>query len=221
MSFRILFIDELRGFYKSKIMLILWFGLPGLTLLMHFINPDLEGMPLSFLVSLLISSIGGTLSAAIISTSIASEKSHHVYDLILVRPVKRYSILLSKYLAVIFCLIIAVAISLILGLVVDFYTLGPLTSAEIKGTFEALATSISGLSIACSIGLFFGIIISSVPVAAIISVYLGNQLSAISILTSMFITWINPLILAIIIGGSITVIFLGIAIITFNKKSLQ
>jgi ABC-2 type transport system permease protein len=110
MSFRILFFDELKGFYKSKVMLILWFGLPFLTLLIHFINPDLEGLPVSSLVALLISSVGGTLSAALLSTSITNEKSHHVYDLFLVRPVKRYSILLAKYLAVYLCLIIATGI---------------------------------------------------------------------------------------------------------------
>jgi ABC-2 type transport system permease protein len=218
MTLRILFVDELKGFYKSKVMIILWLGLPFLTLLLHFINPDLEELPISFLVSLLISSMGGTLSAGLLSTSIANEKSHHVYDLFLVRPVRRSSILLAKYFAVYLCLIIATGISLIIGIAIDVYTLGSLPEFIIQNTFDSLSISLAGMAISCSIGLFFGIFLSSVPVAAILSVYIGNQLSAISILATIFIDFINPIIFSLIIGISISAIFIGISIIFFNRK---
>jgi ABC-2 type transport system permease protein len=218
MTLRILFVDELKGFYKSKVMIILWLGLPFLTLLLHFINPDLEELPLSFLVSILISSIGGTLSAGLLSTSIANEKSHHVYDLFLVRPVRRSSILLAKYFAVYLCLIIATGISLIIGLSIDIYTLGSIPEFIMQNTIDSLSISLAGMAISCSIGLFFGILLSSVPVAAILSVYIGNQLSAISILATIFIDFINPIIFSLIIGISISTIFIGISIIVFNRK---
>ncbi|MCJ7651529.1 MAG: hypothetical protein MUP85_23220 [Candidatus Lokiarchaeota archaeon] len=218
MNLRILFVDELKGFYKSKVMLILWFGMPFLTLLLHFLNPDLEELPVSFLVALLISSIGGTLSAALLSTSIANEKSHHVYDLFLVKPVTRYSILLAKYFAVYLCLIIATGISLITGLIIDTYTSGILPEYIIQNTLDSLSVSLAGMSISCSIGIFFGILVSSVPVAVILSVYIGNQVSAVSILATIFIDFINPSMFAVIIGVSITVLFIGISIIVFNRK---
>lgn len=218
MNLRILFVDELKGFYKSKVMLILWFGMPFLTLLLHFLNPDLEELPVSFLVALLISSIGGTLSAALLSTSIANEKSHHVYDLFLVKPVTRYSILLAKYFAVYLCLIIATGISLITGLIIDTYTSGILPEYIIQNTLDSLSVSLAAMSISCSIGIFFGILVSSVPVAVILSVYIGNQVSAISILATIFIDFINPSMFAVIIGVSITVLFIGISIIVFNRK---
>lgn len=218
MNLRILFVDELKGFYKSKVMLILWFGMPFLTLLLHFLNPDLEELPVSFLVALLISSIGGTLSAALLSTSIANEKSHHVYDLFLVKPVTRYSILLAKYFAVYLCLIIATGISLITGLIIDTYTSGILPEYIIQNTLDSLSVSLAAMSISCSIGIFFGILVSSVPVAVILSVYIGNQVSAVSILATIFIDFINPSMFAVIIGVSITVLFIGISIIVFNRK---
>ena len=218
MNLRILFVDELKGFYKSKVMLILWFGMPFLTLLLHFLNPDLEELPVSFLVALLISSIGGTLSAALLSTSIANEKSHHVYDLFLIKPVPRYSILLAKYFAVYLCLIIATGISLITGLIIDTYTSGSLPEYIIQNTLDSLSVSLAAMSISCSIGIFFGILVSSVPVAVILSVYIGNQVSAVSILATIFIDFINPSMFAVIIGVSITVLFIGISIIVFNRK---
>jgi ABC-2 type transport system permease protein len=218
MTLRILFFDELKGFYKSKVMLILWVGLPILTFLMHFIYPDLEELPISYLVALLLSSIGGTLSSALLSTSIANEKSHHVYDLFLVRPVKRYSILLAKYLSIYLCLIVATIISLIIGFIIDIYNFGSSSNYIIQSTFDSLSISLAGMSIACSIGLFFGILISSVPVAVILSVYVGNQVSAVSILATLFFGYIEPSVFALIIGSTLTIIFLGFSIIVFNRK---
>jgi len=199
-------------------MLILWVGLPILTVLMHFTYSDLEELPISYLVALLLSSIGGTLSSALLSTSIANEKSHHVFDLFLVRPVKRYAILLAKYLSIYLCLIVATAISLIIGFIIDIYNSGSLSEYIIQSTFDSLSISLAGMSIACSIGMFFGIVISSVPVAVILSVYVGNQVSAVSILTTLFIGYLEPSILALIIGSTLTIIFLGISIIVFNRK---
>ena len=81
MSLKILFLDELKGFYKSKVMIILWVGLPLLSLLFNFLVPDIEDFPISSIVAIIFSSIGGMLASAMLSTSIASEKVRHVYDL--------------------------------------------------------------------------------------------------------------------------------------------
>ncbi|MFX0106644.1 MAG: ABC transporter permease [Candidatus Hodarchaeota archaeon] len=218
MSLIILFLDELKGFAKSKVMIVLWFGLPLLSFLIQFINPaELEGMPISFLVSLVVSSIGGTLSVIMLSTSIVNEKNRHVYELFLVRPVRRSSILLAKYLAVYLCLVIAVSISLTVGLIFDAFT-GDLMENYLNITFESLITGVSSMSITCSIGIFFGVLISSVPVAAILSVYLGSQLSSIIILPTFFIPDLNTELLALTLGISLTIIIMVINIILFNRK---
>jgi len=217
MSLKILFLDELKGFYKSKVMIILWIGIPMLSILLHFI-PNTEDFPITSLIAILIASIGGTLAAAMLSTSIASEKSRHVYDLFLIRPVRRRNILLAKFFAVYLCLIIATGISLILGLIVDGLTIGILPEYVLVQTFESLCISLAGMAISCSIGMLFGILVSSVPVAAILSVYLGNQLTALSILPTVFLDFINPILFGVIIGISVSTCILTISIMIFNRR---
>ncbi|MFX1366839.1 MAG: ABC transporter permease [Promethearchaeota archaeon] len=218
MSLLLIFLDELKGYAKSKVMIVLWFGLPLLSFLIQFISPNnLEGMPISFLVSIVVSSIGGTLSAIMLSTSIVSEKNRHVYELFLIRPVKRSSLILAKYLAVYLCLIVAISISLIFGLIIDAF-LGDLNENYLNTTFESLIIGISSMSITCSIGIFFGVLVSSVPLAAILSVYLGSQLSTIIILPTIFFEILNPIILALSLGITITIIMMSINILLFCKQ---
>jgi ABC-2 type transport system permease protein len=217
-SLRLLFVDELRGYAKSKVMIVLWIGLPLLSFLIQFINPgELEGMPISFLVSLVVSSIGGTLSAIMLSTSIVSEKNRHVYELFLIRPVKRSSLILAKFLAVYLCLVVAVAISLSVGLIVDGFT-NKLSENFLSITFEYLIMSFSSMAITCSIGILFGVVVSSVPVAAILSVYLGSQLSSLIILPIFFLGGLNPVILSLALGIPISIIVIGIDISLFNRQ---
>jgi len=80
MSLKILYIDEMRGFYKSKVMIVLWIGMPLISFLIQFLQPDLEGIPVTYFVAVLTASIGGTLSSVMLSTSITSERNQNVYD---------------------------------------------------------------------------------------------------------------------------------------------
>jgi len=216
MSFVLLFLDELKGYAKSKVMIVLWFGLPLLSMLIHFF-PSQEDLPISYLVAIVVSSIGGTLSGIMLSTSIVSEKNRHVYDLFLIRPVKRYNLLLVKFFAVFLCLTIAVVISLIVGLIIDVITV-ELPEHLLGLIFDSLVISMSSMAITCSIGIFFGVLVSSVPVAAILSVYLGSQLSSLLILPTFLIPGLDPQILAIILGISVTTTMMLINIILFSRK---
>ncbi len=217
MSLLLLFFDELKGYAKSRVMIVLWFGLPLLSFLIQFINPnELEGMPISFLVAIVVSSIGGTLSVIMLSTSIVSEKSRHVYELFLIRPVRRSSLLIAKFLAVYLCLVIAVSISLVVGLIIDGFT-GDLSERFLEITLDSLIISISSMAITCSIGILFGVLVSSVPVAAILSVYLGSQLSSLLILPTFFIPHLNTEMLALTLGITLTIGIMSINIIKFNR----
>jgi len=216
LSFLLLFLDELKGYAKSKVMIVLWFGLPLLSFLIHFIQPETEDFPISFLVVLLVASIGGTLSAIMLSTSIVNEKNRHVYELFLIRPVKRYNLLLAKFFAVFLCLIIAILISLIGGLLIDIITIG-FPENYLNSIFDSLIISMSSMAITCSIGIFIGVLVSSVAVAAILAVYLGGQLSSVIILPTFFIPGLDPEMLALILGISISTILMGINILLFNR----
>ena len=217
MSLLLLFLDELKGFAKSKIMIILWFGLPALAILLHFIQPETEDFPITSLVTIVVSSIGSTLSSIMLSTSIVNEKNNHVYELFLVRPVKRYSLLISKFLAVYLCLIIAVGLSLLVGLVIDGITVG-IPEDFLDLIFDSLSISLSSMAITCSIGIFFGVLVSSVAAAAILSVYLGSQLSSIILLPTFFSETLDPVLLALTIGISVTITIMIINIVIFNRK---
>jgi len=216
-SLLLLFLDELKGFAKSKIMIILWFGLPALAILIHFIQPETEDFPITSLVTIVVSSIGSTLSSIMLSTSIVNEKNNHVYELFLVRPVKRYSLLISKFLAVYLCLIIAVGLSLLVGLVIDGITVG-IPEDFLDLIFDSLSISLSSMAITCSIGIFFGVLVSSVAAAAILSVYLGSQLSSIILLPTFFSETLDPVLLALTIGISATITIMMINIFIFSRK---
>ncbi|MFX1302047.1 MAG: ABC transporter permease subunit [Promethearchaeota archaeon] len=216
MSLKILFIDELKGFYKSKVMIVLWIGMPLIALLFHYFQPDTQGFPISSLVSLIISSIGGTLSSVMLSTSIVNEKNRHVYELFLIRPVKRRNLLIAKFLAVYLCLTIAIGISIGIGIIIDvFINKIPL---ELNTIFGSLFTSMAIIAISCSLGTLFGVLVSSVSVAAILSVYLGNQLSAVLILPTFLLDFMDPLIVSPLLGSFITILLMGINIILFNRQ---
>ena len=93
MSFLLLFTDELRGFYKSKVMIFLWIGLPLMTILLHLWSPNTgENIPFTALSAIIVSSVGGTLAAVMLTVSIINEKTQHVYDLFLIRPLKRWNL---------------------------------------------------------------------------------------------------------------------------------
>jgi len=216
-SLLLLFLDELKGFAKSKIMIILWFGLPALAILIHFIQPETEDFPITSLVTIVVSSIGSTLSSIMLSTSIVNEKNNHVYELFLVRPVKRYSLLISKFLAVYLCLVIAVGLSLLVGLVIDSITVG-IPEYSLDLIFDSLSISLSSMAITCSIGIFFGVLVSSVAAAAILSVYLGSQLSSIILLPTFFSETLDPVLLALTIGISATITIMIINIFIFSRK---
>jgi ABC-2 type transport system permease protein len=219
MTISVLYGDELRGMARSKVMLALWIGLPAIAVLVKVLQPDTEGIPLLTFVAILIGSIGGTLSAVLMSTTITGERSRHVYDLFLVRPVTRTALLLAKYFAVLTCLIGAAAISLGMAAIVDV-----LTGVQIAGRFaqigESFLLSLAAMLIASSAGVLFGVLINSIAVSAILSVYLGNQLSALIVLPAVLIADLPVPLFAGVVGTGVPAILLSIAILVFRRKAV-
>ncbi|MHA1269736.1 MAG: ABC transporter permease subunit [Candidatus Helarchaeota archaeon] len=218
MSLWLLFKDEMKGFYKSNVMIVLWIGIPILSILFHYFQPNMEEIPISSMVAILIASIGGTLASVMLSTSIVNEKNRHVYDLFLIRPVKRHNILIAKFCSVYICLIIAALIAIISGFLIDYFTISLPFESVLRDTMESIAISFSAMAISCSIGVLIGILANSVALAAVLSIYVGNQLSLLSILPSVLIKTIDPLLFASLLGISATSIIMFINIFIFNKK---
>lgn len=136
MSLTLLFRDELKVFYKSNVMILLWIGLPISTLFLHFLAPPDFGKEISFsfVVSSVISNIGGILASIMLAVYIIHEKSKHVYHLFLIRPVKRKDVILAKFFAFFPCVAIAYGLAFLLGLIRDSFYHGGISSSVFKGT---------------------------------------------------------------------------------------
>ncbi len=148
----LLFVDELRGFYKSKVMVFLWIGLPIIALLFRFISAGSSGQNISFTLisALIVSSIGGTLASVMLAVFIINEKNRHVYDLFLIRPLKRRDIILAKFFSVYTCVAIASFIAILAGMITDYITTGSLSTAVLSNAGQSLATSfVNDCSVMC------------------------------------------------------------------------
>ncbi len=238
MNVWLLYKDELKGYYKSKIMIILWVGLPALVILMrilYIITPNTVQFYDSFelFAIFIISGLAGALAAVILGTSITSEKNKHVYDLFLIRPVKRYEIILSKYFAVFTCLVLATVFSYSIVNLIDLFYTGPLTLDNLNRTWQNIVITLSIMSVSCSIGILLGMLLSSIIASAILSLYIGEQALSIFIIGFAFFTvWVENIfgpindpnlalaVFCLILSAIVTTVFLMISILVFNKKQL-
>jgi len=220
-SLFILLWDEFRGFAKSKTVIALWIGMPLVIIVMHFLNPVQGDFPMTLFSGIVIASIGGLLAAVILSSTMANEINANVYALFLIRPVKRWQIVIAKYIAFMFSLTIAALLSFTSGIIVDLIQ-SPLPSEVFKAiisySFENLLISLSAMSIACAAGLVIGMLVKSVAMAVILSIYLGQQMSVIAILPGYFLENVDPWFFSIGIGLAATVIILALGIFVFQKK---
>jgi len=214
-----LYKDELRGFFKSKIMAFLWIGLPVLVIVFHFLQNTStdQTIPFTWLSALIVSSIGGTLSAVMLSVSIINEKSRHVYELFLIRPVKRYEIMLAKFLAVYSCVAVASLIAISFGMVSDWVTTGTISHDVLSSAGESLAISLSMIAVSCSAGVLIGLVSPSIIVGAILVIYGGNSLSVIPLIPNM-LEVADAAVFTIGLSGIVTLMLLAVAVISFNRK---
>ena len=215
----LLFVDELRGFYKSKVMIFLWVGLPIIALLFRFISAGSSGQSIPFTVisALVVSSIGGTLASVMLAVFIINEKNRRVYDLFLIRPLKRRDILLAKFFSVYTCVAIASFIAVLAGIVTDYATMGALSTTIVADAGQSLVISLSMIAVACSAGVLIGIASPTVLVGAILVIYGGNQISVISLVPTL-LNLPDASVFTIALAALVAVALLATAITVFNRK---
>ena len=218
MNLLLLFVDELMGFYKSKVMISLWIGLPLVSILFHFLSSS-TGSPIPFTVvsAIVVSSLAGTLASVMLAVSIINEKNRHVYELFLIRPLKRRNIIIAKFLSVYVCIAVAAILAIILGMVADYLTTGTLSEAVLSNTFQSLSISLSMMATSCAAGVLIGVVSPSVLVGAILVIYGGNQISALPLLPSI-LNLTNPTLFTICLGALMSIILLILAISIFDRK---
>lgn len=219
MKLSMLFADELQGFYKSKVMIFLWVGLPLIAILFRFVQVSSTGQSIPFTVisSLVVSSLAGTLSAVMLTVSIINEKNRHVYELFLIRPLKRRDIILAKFLSVYTCVAIASLLAVAVGIAADWTVTGAIPATLLQDTVQSLAISLSMVAVSCSAGVLLGVASPTVLVGAILVIYGGNQISVLPILPTLLnIAYAD--VLTIGLAAAIAVALLWAAIFLFEKK---
>jgi ABC-2 type transport system permease protein len=218
MSLFMLFSDELRGFYRSNVMTFLWVGLPLASIVFRFLSSTAgQTMPFTVVSALVISSLAGTLASVMLAVSIINEKNRHVYELFLIRPLKRRNIIMAKFLAVYICIAIAGFIAVILGIAADYAAKGALPAGLLADTAQSLAISLSMMAVSSAAGVLIGVAVSSVLVGTILVIYGGNQVSVVPLIPTI-INFTNPLLLTTCLGTLMSIILLGLAISLFNGK---
>ena len=221
MALGLLFTDEMKGFYKSYVMLALWVGLPALTIALHVLQPLIEpamrNWSLSFVVSVTIAGIGAPLASVSLSASIVSERNQKVYELFLIRPVRRSSLILAKFAATYTCLVAATVISLASGMLIDSW-LGVPFGSQWNEIVTSVIVTLSAMAMACSTALLIGMFASSVALAAIVAFWGGEMLMLIPMLPNYFDPSADPVPLAIISGLLVTCLCLVFSVIMFDRK---
>ncbi len=219
MQMALLFVDELRGFYKSKVMIFLWVGLPLIALLFRFVSAGTSGqeIPFTLVSSIVVSSLAGTLASVMLAVFIVNEKNRHVYDLFLIRPLKRRDIILAKFFAVYTCVAIAAFIAVLAGIVTDYATTGTLTSTALTDAGQSLAASLSMIAVSCAAGTLIGVASPSVLVGAILVIYGGNQISVIPLIPTI-LNLPEATVFTIVIAGAVAAGLLAAAVALFNRK---
>ena len=219
MKLSLLFVDELRGFYKSKVMIFLWVGLPIITILFRFVQSSVTGQTIPFTVisTLVISSLAGTLASVMLVVSLINERNRHVYELFLIRPLKRRDIILAKFFSVYMCVAIASFISFFVGIVTDYLTIDTIATAILGNLGQSLSISLSMVAVACAAGVLIGVAAPSVLVGAILIIYGGNQISVIPLVPTL-LNISNGNLFTIGLSAIVTGVLLVAAVYLFEKK---
>lgn len=219
MNLSLLFVDELRGFYKSKVMVFLWVGLPIITILFRFVQSSLTGqaIPFTFISTIVTSGLSGTLASVMLAVSLINERKSHVYELFLIRPLKRRDIILAKFFSVYLCVAVAIFISFFVGMAIDFLTTGALATVILGSLGQSLSISLSMVAVACSAGVLIGVAAPSVLVGAILIIYGGNQVSVIPLVPTL-LNISNGDLFTIGLSAIVTGVLLAVAVGLFERK---
>lgn len=218
MSFSLIFKDELNGFYISKVMIFLWTGLPVLAFLIHLTSSNAENMPLSFFTALIVSSIGGLLASVMLTVNIINEKDTSVYDLFLIRPIKRWYLLVSKFLAVYICVSIACILAISIGILVDYIESPIVLDLIMQNVVDSFIMTLSIIGISSAVGILIGVVSPSIIVGVILVIFVGNYVSSIPTIIPFIFDVENPVAIVLALGVVITIILISLGIIIFNKK---
>lgn len=218
MALRLLFNDELKGFYKSNVMIGLWIGLPIISILFYLLTPEVEeGMSFAMIASTVISSTGGFLASMMLAVNIIHEKSRNIFELFLIRPIKRRELLISKFLSVFFCVAVASLLALLLGIAMDYIFHGGIVGFVFKETLKSFLLAVFIISVECAGGVLIGVFIPFV-LAGVILVVVCHNIATMAVIMPSMLKMPHSFLFSLVMGVVITGVFLFLAVYIFAKK---
>jgi ABC-type transport system involved in multi-copper enzyme maturation permease subunit len=220
--------DELIGYFKSKVMLVLWILMPLVAIGGYFVLPStLRGggfagasMSATMFMSLLMSSLAGTVASIMVAVDIVSERNRRVYDLFVIRPVRRDAIIWAKFLAVFGCVTIACFVSIALGLGLDAIRGEPPTAAALADAARSLATLGGVLAMSTAGGVCIGVLARSILVAVILVLYVGQNLTFLPMLPGYFGVVPNLFWLVILISFALAALVVYVSGVMFRRAEM-
>lgn len=223
---RLLVRDELIGFARSKVMLVLWVILPCIAVVGFLLLPvrafgGARGfLTATMFMSLIESSVAGTVAALMIGVDIVSERNRNVYTLLVIRPIRREAIIVAKFLAVFGCVAVACIVSLLLGIVVDVARGLPPTAASLYDTAKALVSMAAVIGMSTAAGALFGVVARSILVAVILVLYVGQNITVVPMLPTYLGVLPDRFWLFMVISFALVVILLWLAGRAFRRAQL-
>jgi len=223
-NFSLLFRDELNGFYKSGVMLALWVLLPLIGILIYFLvgNQMTEAapgqeVPMTFLIGYVVSNLGAQITAIMLTVNIINEKNAKVYEIYVIRPIRRSDLLWAKFLSVFLCVMFACIIAMFTGILVDSIMGNPPSSFMIKSTFESFFMSLGIVGIFAATGIVVGVLADSILVGVLLILFVGGNLPILPALPGMF-GLENSMLWSLLIGLVVTVGLMLLGSVIFKNK---
>ena len=194
--------DELQGFARSSVMLAMWVGIPLMGIALYFVLPDRLPvntlseekfvLPMSSFLSVTLSSIAGLLAATLVSIEVVNEKNRKVYDLFLIRPIRRSSFMWAKFLAVSFCVSVAIILAMTAGILVDLIRGVEIGSLMMESIFNSTLAAVGVVVVSTAAGILIGMLSNTVIMAVLLVWFLGQYVMLIPWLAALIpIPWVQ------------------------------
>ncbi len=220
--------DEMVGFARSRVMLVLWIVLPLATTAGYLLLPDravgsmMPGAQMSAtdFMALMISSVAGTVAALLVGVNIVSERNRKVYDLFVIRPIRREVILWAKFVAVTVSVSVACIVALALGLTVDAVRGAPVGGDTIVAALDGLGSLVAVIALSAGVGVFFGVVSRSILVAVILILYLGQNLAVVPMLPVWLGVLPDRFWLFMAISAALTLLMVWLGGVIFRRSEL-
>lgn len=221
--------DELIGFAKSKVMLVLWVVLPLIAIVGYFLLPATltltgggfdGGLSATAFMGFLESSLSGTVAALMVAVDIVSEKNRKVYELFVIRPIRREAIIWAKFIAVFSCVTVACVVAMALGIAVDVIRGQPMTGPMIYDAVKSVVALTGVIALSAAVGVFFGVVARTILVAVILILYVGQNLAIVPMLPMYLGILPGHFWVVMAVSGALVGILLWISGLLFRRAEL-